>query len=143
MITTRGVLPDTGEAVYTCNMENCERANASSIGNRPVLAITDERKTVRLLDLKLGVESWNWSISNIDMQYMGQGTAGSCALDHLPIKLGFDVDNGEITALFEDGTFSRTSLPGPLSQSWLLNNEVLATLTCFMMALILQITLGW
>ncbi|XP_063684040.1 eukaryotic translation initiation factor 2-alpha kinase 3-like [Bolinopsis microptera] len=131
VVTTRGVAPKDGRVLYECNFDNCQRYNDSTVGHEPLLAVTDERRTVRLLDMKLGVERWNWSISSVEMQYIGLKHRSSCHPPRLPAKLHFDVEMGVISALFDSGHYATVVLPGPLSQAWVLNDEHLQSVNMF------------
>ena len=131
VVTTRGVTPTNGRVIYECNFDNCHRYNDSTVGSEPLLAITDERRTVRLLDMRLGAERWNWSISSVDMQYVGLKHRSSCLPPQLPVKLHFDVEMGVISALFDSGHYGTVTLPGPFSQSWVLNDEHLQSVNMF------------
>ena len=80
-------------------MDDCKKYNTSTVGKDPVLAITSERKTVRLLDMKLGVESWNWSIASVDVQYLGVKERSSCLPPLLDFKFNFDVQKGNMDTI--------------------------------------------
>ena len=47
---------------------------------------------------------------------MGVAHRSSCLPPHLPVQLGFDVERGIISGLFDSGIFDRIQLDGPLSQ---------------------------
>ena len=131
VVTTRGVSPIDGSLLYQCNIDNCQNYNGSEVGVEPMLAVTDERKTVRLLDMKLGVEEWSWSVSSVEVQYIGVKHRSSCLPPQLAVNLHFDVVRGLVTALFTSGHSASVQLPGPLSQSWVLNDEFLQGVNMF------------
>ena len=131
VVTTRGVSPSDGRVLYQCNIDNCQKFNDSVVGVEPMLALTDEKKTLRFLDMRRGVEEWSWSVTTVGIQYIGVKHRSSCMPPNLPLDLHFDVEGGVINALFSSGHFASIQLPGPLSQSWILNNEFLQSVNMF------------
>ncbi|XP_048745657.2 eukaryotic translation initiation factor 2-alpha kinase 3-like [Ostrea edulis] len=154
-ISSFGMDPVTGKLRYFCTAEGCKVLESGDLNDQDMLVVTKSMQTVRSVDPRNGIEKWNFSVGNhqIEMlpgdQKLHDATPleekedigiKACPNDETPEALDTEdsikiiVPEGMVVALNPenpDVVDWKHKFDSPVAKAWILRNGVLKSISVF------------
>ncbi|XP_022341698.2 eukaryotic translation initiation factor 2-alpha kinase 3-like isoform X2 [Crassostrea virginica] len=151
-ITSFGIDPRTGKLGYFCTSEGCKVLDREEHSDRDMLVVTKSMQTVRSVDPRTGLEKWNFSVGNHQIEMLpgdklphdsenGEDVCSqTCPNEEIPEALNTEdsikiiVPDGMVVALNPDHPDLvdwKHKFDSPVAKAWILRNGVLKTISVF------------
>lgn len=152
-ITSFGIDPKTGKLGYFCTADGCKILEGED-PHRDMLVVTKSMQTVRSVDPRTGLEKWNFSVGNHQIEMLPGDKkpheakplededvcSQTCPNEEMPEALDTEdsikiiVPEGMVVALnpdHPDVVDWKHKFESPVAKAWILRNGVLKTISVF------------